>query len=381
MLPIPHPVTVRYHPGSALQEVMNEPAWGFGHNHRVGFRNKHNRLPGLTHSGDEHDEDWHVREDIQASEAAGRYQEFREEVKKGKLVSFRDIVNAQEDFHLRRPDVHSEEGPANVERTQKEEAKKKKEEEEKRNNEQDKKSPNDQDIYLQQGHERESEENKGRDDDAEDIRGVEHEKHGYEVLREKYSPQEIALLFSLQHEKDYISNLEENNGRMKSPVNHSNPLVSIDEADQSSPDNWIPRSSDLIRLTGKHPLNCEPKLALLFEAGLITPNELHYVRNHGSVPHIPWELHKLQIYGLQPDEKLEISMDELAERFDTISIPVPLACDGNRRKELNMIKRSIGFNWGSGAVACSYWKGPLLHDVLLAAGILEKINEGPAILG
>lgn len=65
-------------------------------------------------------------------------------------------------------------------------------------------------------------------------------------------------------------------------------------------------------------------------------------------------------------------MDELVERFETINIPVALACDGNRRKELNMIKRSKGFNWGSGAVSCAYWKGPLLRDVLLAAGVAVK---------
>ncbi len=67
-------------------------------------------------------------------------------------------------------------------------------------------------------------------------------------------------------------------------------------------------------------------------------------------------------------------MDELAEGFETINIPVALACDGNRRKELNMIKRSKGFNWGSGGISCSYWKGPLLRDILLAARIPEKMD-------
>lgn len=41
-----------------------------------------------------------------------------------------------------------------------------------------------------------------------------------------------------------------------------------------------------------------------------------------------------------------------------------------------MIKRSKGFNWGSGAVSCAYWKGPLLRDVLLAAGIPAKMDDG-----
>ena len=148
-------------------------------------------------------------------------------------------------------------------------------------------------------------------------------------------------------------------------------LISIDEADQFSPDNWIPRSENLIRLTGKHPLNGEPKLTPLFEAGLITPNELHYVRNHGAVPHLLWETHTLDV----EDGALVLTMDDLRDKFDTINIAVALACDGNRRKELNMIKRSKGFNWGSGAVSCAYWKGALLRDVLLAAGVSEKISE------
>ena len=69
-------------------------------------------------------------------------------------------------------------------------------------------------------------------------------------------------------------------------------------------------------------------------------------------------------------------MNQLRKDFDSINIPVALACDGNRRKELNMIKRSKGFNWGPGAISCSYWKGPLLRDILLAAGVSDYIPEG-----
>lgn len=143
--------------------------------------------------------------------------------------------------------------------------------------------------------------------------------------------------------------------------------MSIDEADQFTPDNWIPRSPHLIRLTGKHPLNGEPELAALYEAGLITPDQLHYVRNHGPVPHLLWETHTVDV----ENGKLVLSMDDLENSFESINIAVALACDGNRRKELNMIRRSKGFNFGAGAISCAFWKGPLLRDVLLAAGIDE----------
>jgi nitrate reductase (NAD(P)H) len=38
-------------------------------------------------------------------------------------------------------------------------------------------------------------------------------------------------------------------------------------------------------------------------------------------------------------------MDELAAFPHWARLPVTLACDGNRRKEVNMVKRSTGFNW------------------------------------
>lgn len=163
--------------------------------------------------------------------------------------------------------------------------------------------------------------------------------------------------------------MKQNHGDAKSPWAHLEPSELIDEADQFSPDNWIPRSDNLIRLTGKHPLNGEPKLTPLFEAGLITPNRMHYVRNHGAVPHLLWETHKIDIN----DGKMVLGMDDLRDNFSAVNIAVALACDGNRRKELNLIKRSKGFNWGSGAISCAYWKGAMLCEVLAAAGV-EKLN-------
>jgi hypothetical protein len=49
-----------------------------------------------------------------------------------------------------------------------------------------------------------------------------------------------------------------------------------------------------------------------------------------------------------------ITMDDLKNNFEPRNIAVALACDGNRRKELNMIKKSKGFSWGSGAISCAY---------------------------
>ncbi|KAK2629718.1 hypothetical protein QTJ16_000538 [Diplocarpon rosae] len=282
MPPIPHRVQVQHHPGATLQDIENEPDWGRGHQHRVGFVNGQDRVPGLTHAGDEHEDDSDPHDELSIEDARKRYEKLRDDEEKGKLVNFRDVINAQKDFHLVRPGVHSqgwryvlnaeeswiknvEKWPANIERREKEqEAKKKKQERGPSENGTPQKLENgqgkDQDVPQEHEWKRKNGDNKhhdayagspGSDADAEESSGDNSVKSEYEKLREKYSPQEISLLRSLQHERDYIYTLQQNDGKMKSPVPHQHPLVSIDEADQFAPDNWIPRSSNLIRLTGK----------------------------------------------------------------------------------------------------------------------------------
>lgn len=103
--------------------------------------------------------------------------------------------------------------------------------------------------------------------------------------------------------------------------------------DIGTTDEWIGRSPALIRLTGKHPLNCEPKLESLYDQGFITPISIHYVRSHGRVPKLPWDTHKVNITGFVSNPR-SFSMDELVS-MPSVTIPVTLTCAGNRRKEEN----------------------------------------------
>jgi hypothetical protein len=43
------------------------------------------------------------------------------------------------------------------------------------------------------------------------------------------------------------------------------PITQIDDRDVGTSDDWIPRHPDLVRLTGRHPFNCEPPLSSLME--------------------------------------------------------------------------------------------------------------------
>ncbi|KAJ3253214.1 hypothetical protein HK103_000802 [Boothiomyces macroporosus] len=147
----------------------------------------------------------------------------------------------------------------------------------------------------------------------------------------------------------------------------------VDKRDKGTPDSWVSRHPELIRLTGRHPFNCEPTPKLLEEAASrfqgLTPSSLHYVRNHGPVPKLSWDTHKLEIGGMVKNP-IELSMAEL-QKLPTCSIPVTLNCAGNRRKEQNMIKKSKGFSWGPCAVSTAVWSGVLLSDLLKLCGPLE----------
>lgn len=152
--------------------------------------------------------------------------------------------------------------------------------------------------------------------------------------------------------------------------------LEVDLRDKDCPDHWVKRHPDLVRLTGRHPFNVEPPLYKLQEAGWITPPSLHVVRDHGAVPRLRWEDHRLEISGV-PKGNLSLSMDEIASGKcgEIASICVTFICAGNRRKEQNMTKKTVGFNWGCAAVGNSVWTGIRLCDLLNYLGIHKATRE------
>lgn len=107
----------------------------------------------------------------------------------------------------------------------------------------------------------------------------------------------------------------------------------------------------------------------------MTPAHLHVVRNHGAVPRISsttayadW---KIEIHGLVA-QPITLSVRDLAERFTVRTLPVTICCAGNRRKEQNIVRKSLGFDWGSAGVSTSLWTGVYLADILEYAGVNRK---------
>ena len=87
------------------------------------------------------------------------------------------------------------------------------------------------------------------------------------------------------------------------------------------------------------------------------------MRNHGTVPNLSWSQHQLAVSGVDDEYHRTYSMDSLSQ-LPQHSVVVTVACDGNRRKELNLIRHTNGFSWGSGAVSTAKWSGVRLVDVM-----------------
>ncbi|KAL4420023.1 hypothetical protein ABPG77_001273 [Micractinium sp. CCAP 211/92] len=145
----------------------------------------------------------------------------------------------------------------------------------------------------------------------------------------------------------------------------------VNELDKGTPDEWVRRHPDMIRLTSKHPLNAEPPLSALLAAGFHTPASLHYIRNHGAVPRLTWAEHRLKITGMV-ERPCELSMQKLTERFKEHALLATLSCAGNRRREVQLVGRTQGFAWGHSAVSTTEWAGARLCDVLQWVGV----NDG-----
>lgn len=91
MAPVPHRIRVRQHSGSTQQEIEDEPEWGSGHLNRIGFLDRHGRITGLTHAGDERSDQEEFKQ-----KAAHEIEELKSKIKKGGLVNFRDVIKQQE---------------------------------------------------------------------------------------------------------------------------------------------------------------------------------------------------------------------------------------------------------------------------------------------
>eukprot|EP00741_Cyanophora_paradoxa_P015692 tig00020904_g15149.t1 len=172
-------------------------------------------------------------------------------------------------------------------------------------------------------------------------------------------------------------------------LDHDGPAV--DARDIGTPDAWISRDSSLIRLTGREALAARrsprgafsrPRAFTTFGttapcvcASFCSDREYERVplnsgRADAQVPKLDWATHRVEVSGLVSKPR-SFSMDEIAA-LEPRTLAVTLVCSGNRRKEQNLVKHSLGFNYGACGLSTSEWTGARLCDVLRACGVDER---------
>lgn len=120
------------------------------------------------------------------------------------------------------------------------------------------------------------------------------------------------------------------------------------------------------------PFNAGPPPHRLMQAPL-TPNNLFYVRNHGSVPDVDADAYRLRVEGLVR-EPLQLGLADLAG-FPARTVVATLQCAGNRRRSLMAYAPIPGeLPWADDAISTAEWRGVALRDVLMAAGV--QLEDG-----
>jgi DMSO/TMAO reductase YedYZ molybdopterin-dependent catalytic subunit len=113
------------------------------------------------------------------------------------------------------------------------------------------------------------------------------------------------------------------------------------------------------------PLNMETPAHMLDDD--VTPADKFFVRNNGTTPDpIDADEWRLTIDGEVEDE-LELTLDELKNDFDTVTLKLQLECGGNGRAGFN--PPPSGNQWTIGAIGNAEWTGVRLADILRRAGL------------
>lgn len=117
------------------------------------------------------------------------------------------------------------------------------------------------------------------------------------------------------------------------------------------------------------PFNAGPSSEQM-SAGVITPTDRFFVRNHGDIPAIPAHEYRLSIGGMVA-HPLELSLADL-QGFPEHRMISTLQCAGNRRRELAQIAPIPNeLEWDQEAISTAEWQGVRLFDVMQAAGVLK----------
>ncbi len=117
----------------------------------------------------------------------------------------------------------------------------------------------------------------------------------------------------------------------------------------------------------RQPFNAETPVVLL-RRSFLTPEELFFSRNHGSIPEVDADAYRLSVGGLV-DGQLELSMEDL-RGLPKGEVTAFMECAGNRRDGLMEVAPIPGETpWGAGAIGNACWTGTPMREVLMQARV------------
>lgn len=148
----------------------------------------------------------------------------------------------------------------------------------------------------------------------------------------------------------------------------------MDGANAADPYAKEPSRDPALIVQSQAPFNAEPRMEQLVQQQT-TANELFYVRNHMPVPQIIPEDYQLQVVDTDGTELGTFSLEEL-KKLPKLEVAATVQCAGNRRNELNAVKKVKGGRWEAGAISNATWAGARLSDVIAHA---RKMNAGNGV--
>lgn len=151
------------------------------------------------------------------------------------------------------------------------------------------------------------------------------------------------------------------------------------ELDAVPDDSWKTvldeKHPDMLHLL-QFPYNGEPPKRLVTDKP-ITPNSLHFVRNHGGIPIIDKEDYSFLLDGLVANPQ-SFTLDDLMDetRFPRMKKTITMQCSGTRRIEQILKYPGQGDEvpqapWAEGAIGTAEYEGVSLKKVIKACGGLR----------
>ncbi|OTA99380.1 hypothetical protein M426DRAFT_16503 [Hypoxylon sp. CI-4A] len=145
------------------------------------------------------------------------------------------------------------------------------------------------------------------------------------------------------------------------------------------------KSPNMLHLL-QFPYNGEPPKRLV-TAAPVTPNPLHFIRNHGGIPSIDPSAWFLRLDGLVKEpKKLTLSDLQDESRFPRMERLVTIQCSGTRRIEQISLyagegDEMINAPWAEGAIGTAKYVGVSLKKVIKYCGGLEDDAKHLELVG